>query len=130
MHWHAAGSAARAASPPSGETTGDEDSLVEGQTKPWWHTSFEEKAAIVGAFGGITFGYDIGVISGALVSLMQDFALTPTAEGGCFRGHTSSLPRTCLRPSGVRAVVGFTRHGGGNDRDRADPGRAVGRLRD
>lgn len=48
---------------------------------PWWKISFEEKAACVGALGGITFGYDIGVVSGALVSLKADFGLGASAEG-------------------------------------------------
>lgn len=47
----------------------------------WWEVSFEMKAAAVGALGGISFGYDIGVISGALVSLTEDFDLNPSAEG-------------------------------------------------
>lgn len=48
---------------------------------PWYHLTFEEKAAIVGALGGITFGYDIGVISGALLTLNEDFGLDPSQEG-------------------------------------------------
>ena len=50
-------------------------------SRPWYHLSFEERAALVGALGGITFGYDIGVISGALVSLKEDFDLSADAEG-------------------------------------------------
>ena len=49
--------------------------------RPWYYLSFEERAALVGALGGITFGYDIGVISGALVSLQEDFNLDADAEG-------------------------------------------------
>ncbi len=49
--------------------------------RPWYHVTFEEKAALVSAIGGITFGYDIGVISGALVTLADDFQLRASAEG-------------------------------------------------
>ena len=35
----------------------------------------------MGGLGGIAFGYDIGVISGALVSLSADFDLSLDAEG-------------------------------------------------
>jgi len=52
-----------------------------GADEPWWYISLEERAALVGALGGITFGYDIGVISGALVSLKGDFGLDDQAEG-------------------------------------------------
>lgn len=46
-----------------------------------FYLSFEDKAALVAAVGGTTFGYDIGVISGALVSLKRDFGLDAHAEG-------------------------------------------------
>lgn len=35
----------------------------------------------VGALGGLLFGYDTGVISGALLFITKDFNLTPTIEG-------------------------------------------------
>jgi hypothetical protein len=59
------------------------------EATPWYQISFEEKAAVVGALGGITFGYDIGVISGALLSLNKDFGLDPSEEGTHF--HTFFL---------------------------------------
>ena len=37
-------------------------------------------AAAVSALGGMLFGYDTGVISGAILFIRQDFALTPTLE--------------------------------------------------
>lgn len=42
---------------------------------------YELWAAAVGGLGGLAFGYDIGVISGALVSLTEDFDLSADAEG-------------------------------------------------
>src|SRR5262245_34582800 len=35
----------------------------------------------IAAVGGLLFGYDTGVISGAILYLRQDFRLTPGAEG-------------------------------------------------
>lgn len=37
--------------------------------------------ALVATFGGLLFGYDTGVINGALSSLKENMALTPTTEG-------------------------------------------------
>ncbi len=37
--------------------------------------------AAIAALGGLLFGYDIGVISGALLFIKQDFSLTPALEG-------------------------------------------------
>ena len=35
----------------------------------------------VAAVGGLLFGYDTGVISGAILYLRSDFGLSPSAEG-------------------------------------------------
>jgi SP family galactose:H+ symporter-like MFS transporter len=37
-------------------------------------------AAAISALGGMLFGYDTGVISGAILFIQQDFALSPAAE--------------------------------------------------
>jgi len=37
-------------------------------------------AAAISAFGGMLFGYDTGVVSGAILFIQQDFALSPTLE--------------------------------------------------
>lgn len=37
--------------------------------------------AIIATFGGLLFGYDTGVINGALAYMKQDFGLTPFTEG-------------------------------------------------
>jgi hypothetical protein len=47
----------------------------------WFGLSYSDRAAIVGGVGGIAFGYDLGVISGALGSIVEDFDLGPSAEG-------------------------------------------------
>ena len=71
--------------PRASHEEGEEGTLNDDAEPPteqlWWKISFEEKAACVGALGGITFGYDIGVVSGALVSLKADFGLGASAEG-------------------------------------------------
>ena len=37
-------------------------------------------AAAISALGGMLFGYDTGVVSGAILFIQQDFALSPTLE--------------------------------------------------
>lgn len=45
------------------------------------HTSRLGIIAVVATFGGLFFGYDTGVVNGALEPLTQDFGLTPRTEG-------------------------------------------------
>ena len=42
---------------------------------------FVNRAAAITATGGLLFGYDTGVISGALLFIRQDFELTSFLEG-------------------------------------------------
>lgn len=48
---------------------------------PHYNRRFVILLAIVGALGGLLFGYDTGVISGALLYLTKTFNLTPTMKG-------------------------------------------------
>ena len=41
------------------------------------HTSRLGIIAVVATFGGLLFGYDTGVVNGALEPLTHDFGLTP-----------------------------------------------------
>src|SRR4029450_8970700 len=43
-------------------------------------TKFVYIAALFAALGGLLFGYDTGVISGALIFIKREFGLTTTAE--------------------------------------------------
>lgn len=45
------------------------------------HTSRLGIIALVATFGGLLFGYDTGVVNGALEPLTHDFGLTPRTEG-------------------------------------------------
>jgi MFS transporter, SP family, arabinose:H+ symporter len=42
---------------------------------------FAIKAGLIGSIGGLLFGYDLGVISGALPQLLTQFSLTSEQEG-------------------------------------------------
>ena len=61
-------------------------------TRAWGSVAL---VAGVAAVGGLLFGYDTGVISGAILYLRSDFGLSPTAEGlvvGVGRSARSSAP--------------------------------------
>lgn len=45
------------------------------------HTRRLDLITLVATLGGLLFGYDTGVINGALEPLIRDFGLTPTTEG-------------------------------------------------
>ncbi|MDO5698747.1 MAG: sugar porter family MFS transporter [Dermatophilus congolensis] len=49
--------------------------------RPGPHQRHLDKIAVIATFGGLLFGYDTGVINGALEPLMEDFQLTATGEG-------------------------------------------------
>ena len=45
------------------------------------HSQYLGIIALIATFGGLLFGYDTGVVNGALEPLTQDFGLTPRTEG-------------------------------------------------
>lgn len=49
--------------------------------QPGPHTRRLDLITLVATLGGLLFGYDTGVINGALEPLIEDFGLTPTTEG-------------------------------------------------
>lgn len=49
--------------------------------RPGPHQRRLDLIAVVATFGGLLFGYDTGVINGALEPLIEDFGLTPLTEG-------------------------------------------------
>jgi sugar porter (SP) family MFS transporter len=49
--------------------------------RPGPHLRRLDVIAVVATFGGLLFGYDTGVINGALQPMVEDLGLTPTTEG-------------------------------------------------
>lgn len=49
--------------------------------RPGPHLRRLDLIAVVATFGGLLFGYDTGVINGALEPMIHDFGLTPLTEG-------------------------------------------------
>ncbi|HEX7170624.1 MAG TPA: MFS transporter, partial [Rubrobacter sp.] len=79
---------------------------------------FVNRAAAITATGGLLFGYDTGVISGALLFIRQDFELTSFLEGiivsfllvGAMVGALSGGPlsdRIGRRPTTLLAAIIF-----------------------
>ncbi|KFM78889.1 Proton myo-inositol cotransporter, partial [Stegodyphus mimosarum] len=58
----------------------NEDSLVLGKQKDKVH-GFVYIVAVLSAVGGLLFGYDTGVVSGAMILLRDHFKLDNTMQG-------------------------------------------------
>jgi MFS family permease len=64
------------------DTCDEESSLSPQETryKSCWRRSFVYISCIIASIGGILFGYDIGIIAGALSQLTTEFCLTDTEK--------------------------------------------------
>jgi Sugar (and other) transporter len=68
-------------------------------------------AALFAALGGLLFGYDTGVISGAIIFIKREFGLTTAAEevvvSGVLLGATIRTARLdrCDLPDGLRCLI-------------------------
>lgn len=62
--------------------------------------------ALVAAFGGLLFGYDTGVMSGALLFLAPDFGLSPSQEGLVTSMLLAGAAVGALGGGGVAEAVG------------------------
>ena len=70
--------------PPRSSSSSSPDLLNSGGLPPLGvgpHTSRLGLVAVVATFGGLLFGYDTGVINGALAPMTRFFGLTPVTEG-------------------------------------------------
>lgn len=57
------------------------DTVAAPQVKPHNHRRALRTVTIVSTLGGLLFGYDTGVINGALPYMQEDLGLTPLTEG-------------------------------------------------
>lgn len=65
------------------DSSGSPDSArarVSGPPEEGTRTGYLAKLTIISTLGGLLFGYDTGVISGALLDMQEDLNLTPTTE--------------------------------------------------
>ena len=77
------------------------------------------KLTVISTLGGLLFGYDTGVISGALLYMKEDLTLTPFTEalvvssllfpgaafGALLGGKLADTPRPQGQPAGLRGAV-------------------------
>ena len=63
----------------SGSAHGDRTGRAPARTSPA-HNRFLIKLTVISTLGGLLFGYDTGVISGALLYMKTDLDLTPFTE--------------------------------------------------
>jgi MFS transporter, SP family, major inositol transporter len=64
-----------------GAPLGSQSSITLPPLRPGPHTSRLKLIAVVATFGGLLFGYDTGVINGALEPMKEDLGLTTVGEG-------------------------------------------------